>query len=1074
MGVVVTIAERILVRPKAAARCFDNTTATPTAWSNTSIQVPVPTGAATGNVLVTVSGVASNGVSFTVLPTPSITSLTPTSAAVGVSVTIKGTSFGTSQGTSTVTFNGTPGTPTTWANTSIKVAVPAGASTGNVVVTVNGVPSNGVSFTVLSTPSITSLTPSSGPVGVVVTIAGTNFGATQGSSTVVFDNTTATPTAWSNTSIQVPVPTGAATGNVVVTVSGVASNGVSFTVLPTPSITSLTPTSAAVGASVTIKGANFGTSQGTSTVTFNGTAGTPTTWANTSIKVPVPAGATTGYVVVTVNGVPSNGVSFIVPGTTATITTLSPTSGPVGSQVSINGSYFGSSQGSSTVSFNGTLATNVVSWSSTLIVATVPSAATSGNVVVTVGGVASNGVSFTVLPTPSITSLSPTSGALGTSVTITGTNFGATQGTSTVTFNGTTTTSSSWSATSIVAQVPAGSTTGSVVVIVNGVPSNGVSFTVLPTPSIASLSPPSGAVGISVTITGTNFGATQGTSTVSFNGTAATPTSWTSSSITVSVPSGATTGSVVVTVGGVASNGISFTVQSGGFVATSGQMEAARYGQTATQLTGGQVLIAGGINSSGALNEAEIYTLTSQTFAAISPMNVPRWLHTGTLLNDGTVLIAGGSSLANETTLNSAEIYDPVAGTFTLLANTLNTARVGHTATLLSNGQVLIVGGYDPNTGIISDSELYDPTAQVFIDLGNTNTPRFHHTATMLQNGQVLITGGEADPTPSGAYNTAEIFNPQTWIFSPLSVTMISAREGHAATLLNDGTVLITGGDLPPTGSLNTAEIYNPTSNAFTAVSATMTSPRIFHDSVLLNGGKVLLMGGESDSGGTSTALNTAELYDPTAQTYNAVSGTMTSVREHQTATLLNDGTVLETGGTDGTNVFNTAELYTTSKLVGLTSISISPASPSVPLGSQQMLVATGTFSGGGTQVLSSVLWSSSSPSVTTASNDESDSGFVASIAQGTSTVTATAAGVSGSTTATVPAPALVSITISPQTVALPLGATQQFDAVGTYSDGSTQDLTLDSNVEFFIVLRDCNECGACYSGGAWKQHDPS
>ena len=111
--------------------------------------------------------------------------------------------------------------------------------------------------------------------------------------------------------------------------------------------------------------------------------------------------------------------------------------------------------------------------------------------------------------------LSPTSGAVGASVTITGTNFGSTQGTSTVTFNGTTaTTITSWSATSIVATVPTGATTGNVVVNASGVNSNGVSFTVVASPSITSLSPTSGAVGASVTITGTNFGATQGTSTV--------------------------------------------------------------------------------------------------------------------------------------------------------------------------------------------------------------------------------------------------------------------------------------------------------------------------------------------------------------------------------------------------------------------------------------------------------------------------------------------------------------------------------------------------------------------------------
>jgi hypothetical protein len=166
-------------------------------------------------------------------------------------------------------------------------------------------------------------------------------------------------------------------------------------------------------------------------------------------------------------------------------------------------------------------------------------------------------------PLPSIASVSPASGAVGSSVTIAGTNFGATQGTSTVSFNGTAATPSSWSATSIVASVPAGATTGNVVVTVGGVTSNGMSFTVTAAstaPNIASLNPTSGLVGASVTITGTNFGATQGTSTVSFNGTAATPSSWSATSVVAPVPTGATSGNVVVKVGGVASNGVSFTV----------------------------------------------------------------------------------------------------------------------------------------------------------------------------------------------------------------------------------------------------------------------------------------------------------------------------------------------------------------------------------------------------------------------------------------------------------------------------------------------------------------------------------
>ncbi len=1015
---------------------FNGTTGIPTNWSATSIKVPVPTGATTGNVLVTVGGVASNPYGFEVgTAAPNITSVSPTSGAVATSVTIAGTGFGSTQGTNTVTFNGVSGMPTSWSATQIKVPVPTGATSGSVVVTASGTVSNSVGFTVPGTgPSITGLSPSSGPVGTSVTIAGTNFDATQGTSTVMFNGTVATATGWSPTSIVASVPTGATSGGVVLTVAGTASSAFNFTVAP--SITSLSPTSGAAGTSVTITGSSFGSSQGTSTVTFNGTTATPTSWSAGSITVPVPSTAATGNVVVTVGGVASNGLNFTV---APNITNLSPTSGTVGTSVTITGTGFGSSQGTSTVTFNGTAATPT-GWSASSITVPVPSAAATGNVVVTVGGVASNGVNFTVVP--NITNLSPTSGAVGTSVTIAGTGFGSSQGTSTVTFNGTVATPTSWGAGSITVPVPSTAATGNVVVTVGGVASNGVNFTVVP--NITTLSPTSGAVGTSVTITGTGFGSSQGTSTVTFNGTAATTiASWGATSIVMTVPTGATTGNLVVTVGGVSGTGISFTVQSSafGFVATRGQMVTSRYAQTATQLTTGQVLIAGGMSTSGVVSSAELYSLANQTFAAANAMNIARWLHTATLLNDGTVLVAGGSDLANEETLDSAEIYNPATGIFTLLSNTLNTARVGHTATLLNNGQVLIVGGYDPDYGLIADAELYDPPSQTFIDLGDTNAPRYEHTATMLQNGQVLIAGGDTDPTPSGAFNTAEIFDLPSQTFILVPVPMTTQREGHAAVLLNNGQVLITGGDNPPTGSLNSAEIYDPPSNTFTAVTATMTVPRISHVMTVLDGGKVLIAGGATDSGGSSTALNAAELYDPASQTFTAV-GNMTSVREHQTVSLLNDGTVLEAGGTDGTNIFNTAELYMTSQLTGLASITVSPAAPSIGVGAPQLFTAVGTFSNGSTQALSSVLWSSSSVAIAPISGDATNPGVAATAAQGTTTITASAAGVSGSATLTVTAPTLVSITLSPQGATIPLGATQQFTATGVYTDGSTQNLT--------------------------------
>jgi hypothetical protein len=523
---------------------FNGTAATPTSWSATSIAVDVPSGATTGNVVVTVGGQASNGITFTVTaPAPTITGLSVTSGAVGTLVTITGTNFGATQSTSTVKFNGTAGTPTSWSATSIVVPVPSGATTGSVVVTVDGHASNGITFTVTApAPTIASLSVTSGPTGTPVTITGTNFGATQSTSTVKFNGTAGTPTSWSATSIVVPVPSGATTGSVVVTVGGQASNGFTFTVttVAAPTITSLSVTSGPTGTPVTITGTNFGATQSTSTVKFNGTAGTPTSWSATSIVVPVPSGATTGSVVVTVGGQASNGITFTVTTVAApTITSLSVTSGPVGTPVTITGTNFGATQSNSTVKFNGTAGTPT-SWTATSIVVPVPSGATTGSVVVTVGGQAGNGITFTVtVPAPTMTSLSVTSGAVGTPVTITGTNFGATQSTSTVKFNGTAGTPTSWSATSIVVPVPSGATTGSVVVTVGGQSSNGIAFTITTTGSISvTVTPNLGGVTITQQIqlaaaVSNDIGAAGVTWSVSSGGTLANPTT---TSVSFSAP----------------------------------------------------------------------------------------------------------------------------------------------------------------------------------------------------------------------------------------------------------------------------------------------------------------------------------------------------------------------------------------------------------------------------------------------------------------------------------------------------------------------------------------------------------
>ena len=298
------------------------------------------------------------------------------------------------------------------------------------------------------------------------------------------------------------------------------------------------------------------------------------------------------------------------------------------------------------------------------MVATVPAGALSGILyIVTQAGAPSNQLPFAVAVPPSITSLSSSAGGVGNVVTIAGANFGSSQGSSTVTFNGApATTFGNWTDSAITVTVPPGATSGSVIVTVNGIPSNGVSFTVVAAPSITGVSPGSGPVGTVVTISGANFGATQGSSFVTFNRAPATPAQWSDTAITVAVPSNGTTGNVVVSVYGLASNGVSFTVVGApGFTATGG-LRTPRFGDTATVLNNGLVLVAGGLdNDNNLLASAELYDPVTGTFYLTGDLNTARYAHTATLLNDGTVLLVGGLD-KNGNRLTSAEIYDPATG----------------------------------------------------------------------------------------------------------------------------------------------------------------------------------------------------------------------------------------------------------------------------------------------------------------------------------------------------------------------------------------------------------------------------
>jgi hypothetical protein len=446
-------------------------------WSGTSITVNVPIGATTGNVVVTVGTVVSNGLSFTVILPPSITSLNPTSGLVGAPVTITGSNFGSTQGSSTVTFNGIgAGTAGSWSGTSITVSVPSGATSGNVVVTTAGGASNGVSFTVIPPPSITSLSPASAAAGALLTIAGSNFGSPQGSSTVTFNGISAgTASSWNNGSITVNVPSGATTGPVLVTVGGAASNPVTFTVMPVPSITSVTPATGAAGAQVNVYGSGFGSQQGTGSLWLGTARGTVITWSDTQIGATVASNATSGNAQVQQGGAWSNTVPFTV--NTATISTIAPITGVPGvTMVTISGSGFGAAQGIGQV-WLGTANGVVQSWSDTQVVAQVAAGAASGNAQILQGGVMSNAVPFTV-DALQIASINPTSGLPGTQVTFTGSGFGSSPGTGVVWLGSTAGQIVSWSDSTVVATVAQSALTGIARIQQNGAWSNALPFAV--------------------------------------------------------------------------------------------------------------------------------------------------------------------------------------------------------------------------------------------------------------------------------------------------------------------------------------------------------------------------------------------------------------------------------------------------------------------------------------------------------------------------------------------------------------------------------------------------------------------
>lgn len=284
-------------------------------------------------------------------------------------------------------------------------------------------------------------------------------------------------------------------------------------------------------------------------------------------------------------------------------------------------------------------------------------------------------------------------------------------------------------------------------------------------------------------------------------------------------------------------------------------------------------------------------------------MNTARYRHTATLLRDGTVLVVGGLG-DDDSVLPSVERYNPLTRSWSPAAS-MNIPRTGHTATRLTDGSVLVVGGITKNmhpAPMTSSAERYNPSANTWIPVKPMSASRVYHTAALLPDGTVLVVSGGPAGSGFGSQETAERYDPTSDTWTPAGNTRVPHTFG-TATLLLDGTVLVAGGiavdpeaDDPRIYAMNYSERYNPANGLWSEL-AIMNETPFNHTATLLSDGTVLV------AGGTAT-YNSVVRYDPLSSNGTdyqldlwKYTADLSHHRSRHQATPLSDGTVLVTGG---------------------------------------------------------------------------------------------------------------------------------------------------------------------------------
>ena len=543
-------------------------------WSNTQIRFRVPINTPPGNLTVRTSQGTSNSIRLQIT-SPYLTRISPTRIETGNRLTLTGGNFGTRRGSGYVllTSNVRPSASdyVSWSNSRIVVKIPARARSGNVQVTT----SNGTSGTKRlqiesRSPQISSVSPRQVQYNQVVTVTGSNFGSSRGSSTVRIGSVaipSSSLASWTNTRIRFRVPTNVRSGNVTVRTSAGTSNAIRLGII-SPYLASVSPSRVKPGDRLTLTGANFKSRRGSSYVLFapnvRPSSSDYVTWSSSRIVVKVPARARSGNVKVVTGDGTSGTKRIVVESASPRISSVSPSQVQYDQVVTVTGSNFGSSRGSSTVWIGSIRVSSFTAWSNTRIRFRVPTNVRSGNVTVRTSAGTSNAIRLEIT-NPYLASVSPSRVKPGDRLTLTGANFRSTRWSGYVLFTPNVRPASSdyvsWSDSRIVVRVPAGAQSGDVKVVAIGALSSGTKRIVVESasPRITSVSPRQVQYNQVVTVTGTNFGSSRGSSTVRV-GSIAIPASslasWSNTIIRFRVPTNMRSGSVTVRTSAGTSNAI--------------------------------------------------------------------------------------------------------------------------------------------------------------------------------------------------------------------------------------------------------------------------------------------------------------------------------------------------------------------------------------------------------------------------------------------------------------------------------------------------------------------------------------